>query len=96
MIKEITALLIGLKKEIDDDYRASEDDETPGMMVTVSSDDMQGWNYQTGDNSYSGSCYGDRNWAIVYLYRNSNCHSLAADAVDELLDGIAEDAANEV
>jgi hypothetical protein len=84
--REVRSLLIQLKKDIGDDYRASEDpdDDKPGMCVTISTDDMSSWNYQTGNNSYSGSCYGQRHWAIVYLYRNSNCTELAKDAVNEL------------
>ncbi len=89
--REIASLLISLKGDIDDDFRASEMDETPGMQVTVSTDDMQSWNYQTGDNSYSGGCYGDRHWSVIYLYRKSNCADLAKDAVAELADECAQD-----
>jgi hypothetical protein len=92
MTLEIASLLKGLKSQIDDDFRASDDpeDSTPGMQVTVSTNDMESWNYQTGDNSYSGSCYGDSQWAVIYLYRRSNCKSLAQDAVNELADNVAE------
>lgn len=89
---EIASLLISLKSQIDDDFRASDspDDNTPGMQVTVSTDDdMQSWNYQTGDNSYSGGCYGDPHWAVIYLYRRSNCNELATEAVNELAESIA-------
>jgi hypothetical protein len=93
MKREIADLLKSLKSEIDDDYRASDDpsDNTPRMQVTVSTDDdMQSWNYQTGDNSYSGGCYGDPHWSVIYLYRRSNCNELAKDAVNELADDIAK------
>ena len=92
MAREIASLLVDLKKQIDDDFRASDDpeDNTPGMQVTVSTDDMQSWNYQTGDNSYSGACYGDRHWSVIYLYRRSNCKELAQDAVNALADAVAE------
>ncbi len=93
MISEIASLLKTLKSDICDDYRASDDpdDNTPGMQVTVSTSDMQSWNYQTGDNSYSGGCYGDRHWSVIYLYRRSNCVELAKDAVNELADECAQD-----
>ncbi len=92
MISEITSLLKSLKGDICDDYRASDDpdDSTPGMQVTVSTSDMQSWNYQTGDNSYSGGCYGDPHWSVIYLYRRSNCKALATEAVNELADSCAE------
>lgn len=92
MAKEIAALLVELKKDICDDYRASDDpsDNTPGMQVTVSTRDMNSWHYQTGDNSYSGGCYGDPFWAVIYLYRRSNCRELAHDAVNELADAYIE------
>lgn len=93
MIREIASLLKSLKGDICDDYRASDDpdDKTPGMCVTVSTADMQSWNYQTGDNSYSGGCYGDPHWSVIYLYRCSNCKALATDAVNELADECAQD-----
>jgi len=92
MAREIRALLVELKKHIDDEYRASDDpDETiPGMQVTVSTKDMQSWNYQTGDNSYTGGCYGDRHWSVIYLYRKSNCTELAIAAVYELSESVSE------
>jgi hypothetical protein len=90
MEREIRALLIDLKKQIGDDYRASEEDTMPGMQVTVSTDDGTSWSYQTGDNSYTGSCYGDAHWSVIYLYRRSNSRELAKDAVRELADAVAE------
>jgi hypothetical protein len=91
MASEIASLLKELKSQIDDDFRASDDpdDNTPGMQVTVSTSDMQSWNYQTGDNSYSGGCYGDPHWSVIYLYRRSNCVELANDAVNELAENVA-------
>lgn len=89
--REITSLLKELKGQIGDDYRATDDpdDTTPGMCVTVSTnDEASHWNYQTGDNSYSGGCYGDRYWSVIYLYRRSNSRQLAKDAADELAESI--------
>jgi hypothetical protein len=86
-INELTHLLRALKGTIHDDYRATEEDTIPGMQVTVgASDDMEDWNYQTGDNSYSGAAYFYPNWAVIYLYRRSNCFELARDAISQLLD----------
>jgi hypothetical protein len=88
--KEWERLLKSLKGDIGDDYRASEDDDKPGMQVTfgltVNDDGSLSWNYQTGDNSYTGGAYGHPAWAVVSLYRRSNCKELAADAMDQALD----------
>ncbi len=86
--REICRALKALKGDIQDDHRASEDDTCPGMCVTFSTKDFETWSYQTGDNSYTGSCYGDPHWAVVYLYRRSNCTQLASDAVGELADSV--------
>lgn len=91
-IKDIADLLIALKSQICDDDRATDDidDDTPGIQVTVSTNGNS-WNYQTGDNSFSGGCYGDPYWAVIYLYRRSNCRDLAREAVNELRDLVVMD-----
>jgi hypothetical protein len=91
-VSEIESLLKSLKKEIDDDFRCSDDpdDNTPGMCVTISTKDGSSWSYQTGDNSFTESCYGDPHWSVIYLYRRSNCKKLAEDAVEELKEAVAE------
>jgi hypothetical protein len=93
-IKDITDLLISLKSQICDDDRASDDldDTLPGMQVTIGyTPDDKSWDYQTGDNSFTGSAYGHPYWAVIDLYRKSNCRDLARDAVNELKDAIAMD-----
>jgi hypothetical protein len=91
--EEVRQLLVSLKGHIDDDYRASDDpeDETPGMCVTIASNDGHEWAYQAGYNSFTGACYHYKHWAVIYLYRNSNCLELARDAVGELRDLILEE-----
>jgi len=90
MIDEVTELLESLT--IDDDFRATDDpdDETPGMCVTIASDDGEEWTFQTGDNSFSGSCYHYHHWGVGYLYRDSDCREIAANMVDEVFEGMAQ------
>lgn len=89
--KDIFNLLKYLITTIDDDYRASETDEEPGMQVTISTNDtFNHYRYQTGDNSFTGSCYHDPHWAVIYLYRDSNPHDLAVEAIYELGDVVYE------
>lgn len=86
---EVESLLKGLKTEISNEYRLDEEDTVPGIQVTIGATiDETGvsWNYQTGDNSYTGGAYGHPHWAVLYLYRRSNCRNLAKEAVTEILD----------
>lgn len=92
---EFRRCLVSLKPHIADDYRATEDteDTLPGMCVTFGvtwKDGEFSWDYQTGDNSYTGGAYGHRNWAVVYLYRRSNSTELAKDAVEQIAENIAQ------
>lgn len=87
-IKETASLLKHLKGYIHDDSRAFDDseDDTPSMVVTIACNNDGEWDYQTGDNSYSGAAYSYPHWAVVYLFRNSNCRDLARQAVSDLKD----------
>lgn len=84
-LKEAITLIKCLKKEIEDEYRASEEDTRPSMLLTVG-DDGESWSYQTGDNSFTGGAYGYPHWAVVSIYRNSNSKQLATDIVNQLED----------
>lgn len=87
--KRWKSLLDSLIGDVADDHRATDgpDDGTPGMCVTfgLSCDDGGGlsWNYQTGDNSFTGGAYGHRHWGVVHLYRDSDTAELAKDAMGE-------------
>ena len=98
-ITEIRARLVSLKSDIGDDYRASDDsdDTLPGMCVTIGCTPGRwdkdsfpkefipcSWSYQTGDNSFTGGAYGHPDWAVVSLYRRSNCTELARDVINQL------------
>ena len=79
-----------IKGQIKDDYRAFDDDEIPGIQLTVgANDDLTDWDYQTGDNCYSGNAYFYPYWAVVGVYRNSNCRELAREIKEQLEDLIA-------
>lgn len=89
LIKDLTALVKGLKKHIADDYRANEDDDKPGMSLTVGANETGEWGYQTGDNSYSGGAYFYPHWAVVDVYRRSNSADVARDIQSQLADLMA-------
>ena len=85
LVNQWAALLRLLKRDIADDYRATNDpeDNTPGMQVTFGLDASGDWSYQTGDNSFTGGAYGHTAWGIAYLTRRSNCKELAQHAFNE-------------
>lgn len=94
-------LLVALKSEIADDYRVDEwdDSDKPGMLVTIGFTPANpehgeaaahSWGYQTGDNSFTGGAYGHPRWAVISLYRDSNCAELANQIESELLELIDE------
>ncbi len=91
-IKDVTALIQVVKADIQDDYRAFEMDNVPGIQLTIGSTDGKDWGWQTGDNSYTGGTYGYAFWSVEGVYRDTNCRELAAQMVREVKDQIAENA----
>lgn len=86
---EVAALLAELIPTIGDEYRASDDDDTPSMLVTVGADESGAWSYQTGDNSFTGGAYGFLAWGVGYLYRDSDPRAVARGIVDEIAEALA-------
>jgi hypothetical protein len=91
-IKELSALIKAVKQSIDNDCRASDDNEDtlPGIQLTCGINYQGEWSYQTGDNSYTGSAYGYPYWAVISVYRRSNSRDLAREILDQWLELIAQ------
>lgn len=96
-VRDLAALVRAVKATIRDDYRASEDDDSPGICLTVgwcAVSQWSGgvyvnageWSYQTGDNSYTGGAYAYPHWAVVSVYRRSDSRALARDIRNQLAD----------
>lgn len=83
-IKDLIQLIRNVKGGIDADYRAFEDDDTPGIQLTVACDNDGEWDFQTGDNSYSGAAYHYPHWAVVGVYPDSSPFELARDIRSQL------------
>jgi hypothetical protein len=83
-IKQLTELCRSIKETIAPEYRAFNEDKCPGIQLTVGWSEDGGWDYQTGDNSYSGGAYFYPHWAVVGVYKNSNCRDLARDIQNQL------------
>lgn len=86
--ENLVSLLKALIPDIQDEYKESEED-LPSIHITISiNDDCSTWSYQTGNNSYTGSCYGDPYWGIGDLYRESDCNELAEELINNLASAI--------
>lgn len=87
-VAELVQLIKWLKKDIKDDYRATDDpdDDKPGMCVTIGWTPSGSWSYQTGDNSFTGGAYGHPHWAVVYIDRKSNSREVVRDIHDQLME----------
>lgn len=82
---ELFALCKAVKADISVEYRAFYDDEIPGIQLTIGYNPESGeWAFQTGDNSYTGSAYHYPDWAVVGVYRRSNCRELASEIISQL------------
>ena len=57
------------------------------MQITFATDDTgTSWNYQTGDNSFSGGCYSLPHWSVHYVSKDTDLSYL----VSEVLNGLTE------
>ena len=82
--KDLDKLVRHCQAEISDEYRASEDDDKPGIQLTVGWDGRKDWSFQTGNNSFTGGAYGYPHWAVVSVYRDDNPGSLVSELLDQL------------
>ena len=87
-IKDLSAIIKHLKKQIDDDC-IQEGDTIPSIDITIgytprTEDEQESWSYQSGDNSYSGGAYGHPIWAVATVYRRSDSLELAKELIRDL------------
>jgi hypothetical protein len=76
-----------VKNWITDDCRCDDETDRPSIRLTIGFSPKTGeWDSQTGDNSYSGPAYFHPHWAVVDIFRNSNCKELANDILSQLHD----------
>jgi hypothetical protein len=89
-VKELAALVRAVKRDIDTDCYADEEDAHAGgpngISLTVGWQEDGGWSYQTGDNSFTGGAYGYPHWSVVGVYRGSNSRDVARDIRSQLAD----------
>ena len=64
--------------------------EYDGLDLTIAVDDSgQSWNFQTGDNSFTGGAYGLPHWGVVTISSDSDPLHVYNDVIDQLEDLLA-------
>ena len=73
-----------------DDLQPDEDG-TPCMQLTIACNDTgDAWNYQTGDNSYTGGAYGLPHWAVTWITEDGECCDILEYIVEQLEELLAQ------
>lgn len=88
-VSALVSLISDLKRDIPADSRATEDDTTPSILLTVGVTDRNGslsFGWQTGDNSFHGNSYGHQTCSAVSIYPWSNAVQLTEEIVNEVFD----------
>ena len=81
LVEKATEILIDYSPDLMDDV---------SLQVTFASEDLESLHFQTGDNSFSGNCYGVANWGFIEIYKDSDLEQLAIDAIEQIADGFIE------
>jgi hypothetical protein len=93
--QELYSLLVAIKRDADwynlrrDFRKADPGDSTPYVDVTIGctfnfAEGCITWNYQTGDNSFTGGAYGHPEWFTTSIFGRSNCNDIAKDLIEEI------------
>ena len=91
-VADVARLVSSIKRDIQDDFRAYEDDDEPGILLTIGADGMGDWNYQTGDTQFTGGAYGHPYWGQAAIHHDTNPQTAAKEILDELREAAANDA----
>ena len=87
----LSAELSRIQKDISPEFRAYEDDDEPGIQVTLACDDSGNeYALQTGDNSYTGAAYSFPHWAVSAVYADTDCAHLSGYLIDQLNELLAQ------
>lgn len=83
--KQLKEVVLYTKSTIEG-TRADFDGELPYNELTVGMNLSGEWNYQTGDNSFTGGAYGFPCWATVSVHRRSKSPEIVKDIIDQLME----------
>ena len=96
-INDLTMLIKHVKSQITENDRSFNGENEPGIQLSIACDDaMDGWAYQTGDNSFTGPCYFFQHWAVTGIYRDTDCRKEAKSLLNELRETVEEYLADQV
>lgn len=91
-VNEIASLLRIIKRETHWPELVTTDDigqRCCFLDVTVGADDTLTWDYQTGDNSFTGGAYVFPHWGTSSLSPRCNCKEVAREIAGQILENIA-------
>ena len=81
---DIKGLVNDCKAEISDEYRAYEDDDEPGIQLTIGWDGKKDWGYQMGGEGYVPDQAKHPYQAAVRVQRDTDAERLASDIRGQL------------
>jgi hypothetical protein len=87
-LTELTNLLEGIKPQICEE--CIDEDGQAYIEVTIGVSIDGSWDYQTGDNSFSGAAYRHKDWGVTYIYADSDCEELAQNLLMRLQEMVSE------
>lgn len=70
--------------EIEDEYKENDDDVAHIYITIATNEKLSDWAFQTGDNSFSGSCYHYPKWGVGYITIDCNPVKLADELIDDM------------
>ena len=98
-IRELSALVRHVSQQVPrvSDHDAADyidkwsGDPLPSICLTIGFNPEDGsWDYQTGDNSFTGGAYGYPVWAVTSVYRRNDSRDVARDLIDQLWEGVEQ------
>ena len=65
-------------------YFQADAKEYDGLDITFATTDGNSWNYQIGDNSFTGGAYGLQHWAVYTIMPDTTPEELFNDIIEQL------------
>ena len=79
-----------LLTEIIQSLRSEFDNSNGYMELTIGMNENGNWNYQTGDNSFSGGAYGFPVWGVTTIDKDTDIVSVIDDLIDQINDQFSQ------
>ena len=79
--KNLTDLIEFLKT---DDFYSEYVNSEEGLQLTIGCNEDKEFNWQTGDNSFTGGAYLYPHWAVIYVTQDSDTWRLVQEIIEQL------------